>query len=100
MIPELPTGARVKITHFRMCSDCEAIHPAGLYRRDGLTDRMLPKGGETRAELELVDGRRFHGKARCSNLDNFSRKRGRDIAIGRALKGAQINAEREAEYEL
>lgn len=89
---KLPEGAKVKITHFRVCGECDEVHPAGLYRRENCTQDMLPRGGRTRAEVLLPDGRIVTGEAHCSTLDNFSRKRGREIAIGRALKEAQAVA--------
>lgn len=46
---------------------------------------FTPKGGETRVWIER-DGLHAAGIAHCSAEDNFSRRRGLEIALGRALK--------------
>ena len=46
---------------------------------------VSPKGGYTAAFLEK-DGMRFVGEAVCSKQDNYNRKIGAQIALGRALK--------------
>lgn len=44
-----------------------------------------PKGGSTEVRIEK-DGIGANGEAVCSTKDNYSRKIGRNIALGRALK--------------
>lgn len=44
-----------------------------------------PKGGSTEVRIEK-DGVGASGEAVCSAKDNYSRKVGRNIALGRALK--------------
>lgn len=51
---------------------------------------LLPKGGATQAIIVLDDGAIFKAISRCSQRDNFSRKLGRTIALGRALKKAEL----------
>lgn len=64
----------------------------GVFRRKDVPHlKPLPTGGQTVAELHLNDGRIITGIANCSKSDNFSRKIGRNIAIGRAL--AQLESE-------
>jgi hypothetical protein len=90
-------GCEVKITHFR---------PApGITRRHYMTRRVLarygargtalePKGGHTLAVITLPTGESFAGFAACHpKKENFSRRRGREIALGRAF------ADAEAEYK-
>ena len=48
-----------------------------------------PRGGTTIARVS-VGGRRGEGVARCSDQDNFSKRIGREIAVGRALKDAGL----------
>ena len=45
-----------------------------------------PHGGQTSCCITLADGTEVWGVAECSQLDNYSKKIGRDIALGRALK--------------
>lgn len=45
-----------------------------------------PRGGLTQCRVTLPDGTEIVGTAECSDRDNFSKKIGRDIALGRALK--------------
>lgn len=42
----------------------------------------------TRIELRTPDGKEFVGVSYCSKKDNFNRKLGNRIALGRALKAA------------
>jgi len=42
----------------------------------------------TTVRIKLEDGKEFTGIAVCGTSDNFSRRRGRRIAIGRALQAA------------
>lgn len=86
-------------THFRLeQEDWEALVAMG---ENGSTPRSwtrplrrhekrswIPscKGGYTVATIELSDGRRFVGEANCSLKENYNRKKGRNIALGRALK--------------
>lgn len=49
-------------------------------------DVILNYGGVTRVNLINKDGVSFTGEAVCSKKDNFSKKTGLKIAIGRALK--------------
>lgn len=62
---------------------------------------ILPNGGETLCEIvepreDSKDGYRLvaSGTSRCSLADNFDRKRGRQIALGRALCQLTGEAER------
>lgn len=53
-----------------------------------LRREINPKGGYTAAILER-DGVRIVGEAFCSKHDNYSRKIGANIALGRAMKKVQ-----------
>ena len=48
-------------------------------------DALNPRGGVTTAQVEIPNGT-FNAIAVCSPLDNFSKKRGRVIALGRLKK--------------
>lgn len=47
-----------------------------------------PHGGITKVTLTFEDGSVFEAEAQCSNLDNYNKKVGREIALGRAVKAA------------
>ena len=49
-----------------------------------------PRGGITQVSITTPDGRELFGEAECSFEDNYNKKRGVAIAIGRALtKGGE-----------
>jgi len=58
---------------------------------------VLEKGGVTlaRVYIDLPETEYIEGIASCSPLDNFSKKRGRTIALGRLKKELRMN---EAKY--
>jgi hypothetical protein len=68
---ELPEGARVKFRHERLYDNNFVI--------------ANPRGGKTIATIVLPDGTEVTGESRCSKKDNYSKRLGRDISLGRAL---------------
>jgi hypothetical protein len=87
MRPIVPEGVSVKYAHHRY------LNPTGK--------GVSPKGGWTTATLYRkvsLDGEQVDtvprvigtGIAYCHLNDNFNRKIGRDIALGRALKNAGL----------
>ena len=73
---ELPDTMRIKVVH---------LHPGNSSKRQrkGCVYRTLAKILEK--DSDRILGR---GEARCNPLDTPSRRVGRDIAVGRALKTA------------
>jgi hypothetical protein len=56
-------------------------------RNEGRDIRYAHKGGETLVIIRTVEGNGFVvGHAECSEDDNFDRRRGIQIALGRALR--------------
>lgn len=47
---------------------------------------LYPRGGTCTVSVQAPDGCTFEGKSVCALADNFDRKRGLMIALGRALK--------------
>lgn len=101
---ELPEGARIKFGHGRRvdgdwgtffrrkdgrwgCWDPE--HTTNGHRTYS-SKEISPQGGMTFCTITLTDGTEAHGRAECSVRDNYSKRIGRDIALGRAL----VNLER------
>jgi hypothetical protein len=93
---DLGNGLVAKVKHFRK-EDCPR-GPGGLWTRAALRQAGRPiasKGGATVVELYLAGEEPNQmtfvgqGSARCSDRDNYSRRMGRTIALGRALKGTE-----------
>lgn len=74
---------RVAVVHRRWSDDRRAFGTTDELRRIGKAPH--PKGGVTVA-LATSGDRSFRAEARCSDRDNFSRKVGRTIAVGRLAK--------------
>lgn len=89
---QIPEDARVFVTHLRRWPGRPKHYLNTRYgaRVVGNTDKPLAKGGATLVQIELGNGRTVRGSARCSDLDNYDRGKGRMIATGRAL--AQLEA--------
>lgn len=102
----IPEGAVVKFTHARRVDgDWGVWHRKkegwGRWDPEGTTDglrthtssEISPFGGRTTCKITLADGVEAWGVAECSNRDNYNKKIGRDIALGRALKNLSARAE-------
>jgi hypothetical protein len=79
----VPDGAKVKYRHNR-----EHV----VRHVDGNMEPIpfpLPRGGSTKCLLALPNGQEIVGEARCSTRDNYSKRLGRDISLGRALAQAE-----------
>ena len=55
-------------------------------RRRNYLNAISPKGGVTKVTVVDTAGIEYYGLAECSPKDNFNRKLGVRIALGRALK--------------
>jgi hypothetical protein len=72
-------GYKVRVMHSR--------HYDTKHKVSGTVLELSARGGSTTIELTTPDKQHsVFGKAVCSNQDNFNRKTGNSIAIGRALK--------------
>ncbi len=94
-------GLKVKVRHNRWFSktwgdrDQHTILFTGS-RHDYKSSKLIPegRGGTTVVTIHEPDGTFLaRGEAKCSRLDNFNRKMGTQIALGRAW--AEINGEAE-----
>lgn len=66
------SGYKIRVHHHRRKND------------EGINAR----GGKTVVEVTTPDGRTLIGVARCSRRENFNKRLGVRIALGRALKGS------------
>ena len=93
MKPTLPDGMTVKIFHYRRFDllDGVAYLTRGEAKNLGIEAPPLSKGGITHAVVfngdEIVPN--VLGVAECSNRENYSKSKGRSIAVGRAIKQMQ-----------
>lgn len=76
---------RIKLRHYRYSTDRFCLDEAWLLKAMN-EDGINPRGGVTIAEI--WDGKTLvaRGEAYCSHKDNYSKKIGRNIAVGRAMK--------------
>ena len=96
-------GYKVTVTHFRYVRDPGVtvevdgektfVEREGLWTNDmiyeefGNLKNVLPCGGMTSVTVESSDGKEyFMNDANCSKKDNYSKKLGVKIALGRILK--------------
>lgn len=70
-------GYKVRVLHHR-----EFWTPFGSMK----SPEPTPKGGKTAIEITSPEGLTSKGEAKCSDRDNFCRKTGVAIALGRAVK--------------
>lgn len=85
----LDAATDVKIVHLRRYAGYFDYFTVGGFKRDHPTTQTAPlsRGGMTVAQVR-VDGKDFLGIAECSELDNYSKAIGREMALGRAIKAA------------
>lgn len=72
---KVPEGAKVKYRHERWVSTDDKGEDTVIH----------PRGGTTYCTVILPDEREVKGRAECSAKDNYSKKIGRYISLGRAL---------------
>lgn len=72
-------GYKVRVLHFRRhkSGPCIAGINFGCFEKD-------PKGGTTQVIIDSPTGEHFEGEAKCSNQDNYNKKLGVKIALGRS----------------
>lgn len=72
-------GYKVRVLHFRKPS---------VFKIDGAKfedhHNPSPKGGATKLIIDSPDGQHFEGESKCSDSDNYNKKLGIRIALGRA----------------
>lgn len=91
-------GLKVRVHHHRQydleISDSEALEmllhdeEIGPKAHEILNKyiKLSPQGGRTIVQLATPDNQELEGVANCSQLDNYNKKRGVQIALNRALK--------------
>jgi len=94
-------GYRVKVLHHRLYNGYYkwqvGSKPAGGYGY-GLIDPDT-KGGSTHVIIDSPNGKRYEGLAICSKRDNYNKKLGVRIALGRCNLKKSFYIQVEAENE-
>lgn len=80
-------GIEVWVDYYRIPAGQDEILASRLIRHEGLG--FEPRGGLTTVSLSLNGFPVAYGDAWCSPRDNFNKKIGRLIALGRAVKYAR-----------
>ena len=75
------SGYKVRVIHTRNFEKIQKI--------DGIHMAISSRGGKTRIEITTPSGEDVVGEAICSKEDNWNRKLGNSIALGRALQQIQ-----------
>lgn len=84
-------GYKVKVVHLRRVFSGRENTIGELKTRNqilndfGTMDVAFLTGGETRVYIKSPDGKESSAVSRCSDKDSFNRKRGLEIALGRAF---------------
>lgn len=90
-------NASLKIIHLRTLNSQSPVGANGLFqtpdiKKFNLMGYVSPTGGATIARL-IVNKKRIEAIAECSTKDKFCKKEGVKIAVGRALKEANLEKE-------
>ena len=90
--PQLPPGYTIRYTHYRRW---QGNHTGTIFEPDAAptselrySATILPTGGRTECRIYHGTALISVGTARCSLKDNFCKRLGRDISLGRALVAA------------
>lgn len=71
------SGYKVRVLHSRLKTYTKKM--------DGESFEYSAKGGNTTIEITTPEGLNIIGTAQCSMVDNWNRKIGNQIALGRAI---------------
>lgn len=79
-------GYKVRVLHNRLYNGYHKWQ-VGAKDRDSLSQAPIDpdsKGGSTQVVIDSPDNKRYHGLAICSKKDNYDKKMGVRIALGRS----------------
>lgn len=69
------------VSYLRRSGYKVAVHHHRKRDKNGI---ILPKGGKTVLVIDSPHGEHFEGSSKCSNEDNYDKKLGIRIALGRS----------------
>lgn len=93
-------GYKVQIQHKRRFKMCDGYMTRGEYEsspfktespKSYYKNAVNAKGGMTVVRVTTPDGTELAGTAKCSDKDNYNRKLGLKMSLGRALKSGHQN---------
>jgi hypothetical protein len=76
-------GYKVRVLHNRLYNGYHAWQNGSRIHTDGITEPDS-KGGSTQVIIDSPDGKHFRGLAMCSKKENYNKKMGVRIALGRS----------------
>ena len=79
-------GYKVRVTIYRYYPHEKKPLPEWEIKKFGGMKNVCPHGGKNVIQLKSPDGREVFGVAECSREEQYNRKIGNNIALGRALK--------------
>jgi len=79
------SGYKVKVLHHRLYNGYHKWQVGSKERNINYPIDPDPKGGSTHIIIDSPDGQHFEGIAVCSRKENYDKKMGVRIALGRAL---------------
>lgn len=83
-------GNKVEIVHLRNAHpSCPEVGPFRRFELEAMHCRPYNLGGITEVYVTTPTGQVLRGVARCSNRDNFNKKLGVQIALGRAMTSGE-----------
>ena len=79
------TGYKVRVLHNRLYNGYQKWQVGSRDRAafSGMPIEPDSKGGSTEVVIDSPDGKHFHGVAICSKKENYNKKLGVKIALGR-----------------
>lgn len=69
-------GYKVRVLHYREYIETQSF--------GGIREYLSPKGGSTQVIIDSPNGEHFIGEAICSKKENYNKKLGVRIALGRS----------------
>jgi hypothetical protein len=79
------TGYKVRVLHCRLYKGVELSYSDLLsVYRTSIKPKPDAKGGSTQVIIDSPDGKHFIGEAICSKKENYNKKMGVRIALGRS----------------
>lgn len=81
-------GFKIRVNHYRFDKTTpNVLRPRFSFKKQDIDKSEIEeKGGKTIITVTSPDGRTVEAISKCSLLDNFNRKKGVAIALGRAMK--------------
>ncbi len=81
---------KVRVLHERVSLKDGQLHPINLFKINKLQSDISSFGGKTTIQVTSPKGENYEAVAKCSNKDQFDRRKANMIALGRISKELNI----------